>query len=268
MVAIVAGQNTLNVAMQQTAPPSGWWKPTPAAPIHWQWQIGTDFSYPSHVLPNVTVYDIDGFSTSAATVASLHALGCKVIAYFSFGTYENWRPDASKFTAADKGKSNGWPGEIWIDIRSANVRNIMAARMDIAVSKGFDALEPDNIDGYSNNTGFPLTAADQINFNTWIAQQCHARGLSVGLKNDVDQISQLVSQFDWVLNEECNQYSECGNLSLFVQAGKAVFQCEYSGSGYCSAMNSAHFNSMKRDMDLTAGASKRVPCIPDTQNTW
>lgn len=45
----------------------------------------------------------------------------------SAGTFEDWRPDASQFTAADKGASNGWPGESWIDTRSPNVRTIMAA---------------------------------------------------------------------------------------------------------------------------------------------
>jgi hypothetical protein len=249
-----------------SAPPSGWWKPSPAAPIHWQWQIGTPFSYPGHVIPNVTVYDIDAFDTPKSVVDSLHALGCIVIAYFSFGTWEDWRPDASLFPASVKGNNNGWPGEKWLDIRSETVKAIMADRLDMAVANGFDAVEPDNIDGYSNNSGFPLTASNQITYNRWIAQQCHARGLSVGLKNDVDQMSQLVGDFDWVLNEECNQYSECGNLSVFVNAGKAVFQCEYSGS-YCSAMNAAHFNSMRRNLDLTA-SGVRVPCIPDTQNHW
>ncbi len=249
-------------------PPGGIWKPTPEAPIHWQWQIGTDFNINSHVLPYVTVYDIDGFTTSASTVAALHALGCIVIAYFSFGTWEDWRPDQGQFTTAIKGKSNGWPGEKWIDIRSDLVKTIMAARMDLAKSKGFDAIEPDNIDGYSNSTGFPLTSANQLAFNKWIADQCHQRGLSVGLKNDIEQAPALQPYFDWCLNEESYKYSEWQNLAAFINAGKAVFECEYSGTGQCPTFNGLHINSMTRDMDLTAGASKRKPCIPDTQNTW
>ena len=46
-----------------------------------------------------------------------------------------------------------------MDIRSTVVRNIMTARMDLAVSKGCDGIEPDNVDGYESNTGFPITAA-------------------------------------------------------------------------------------------------------------
>jgi len=219
----------------------------------------------------VTVYDIDGFGNDASTVAYLHSQGFKVIAYLSFGTWEDWRPDASAFPSSVKGNSNGWPGEKWLDIRSDTVKSIMAARLDMIKQKGFDAVEPDNIDGYSNNTGFPLTAQDQINYNRWIAEQCHQRGLSVGLKNDVEQAATLQPYFDWALNEECYQYSECNSLKAFTNVNKAVFQVEYSGTGQCSTMKSLHFNSMTRDLDLVAPGSsgyKRTPCIPDTQNTW
>jgi hypothetical protein len=250
------------------SPPGGIWHPSPAAPIHWQWQIGTPFTM-SHVLPNVTVYDIDAFDTSASIVQSLHNLGCIVIAYFSFGTWEDWRPDQAQFPASVKGSNvEGWAGEKWLDIRSDAVKTIMAARLDLAKSKGFDAIEPDNIDGYDNKNGFSLKAIDQINYNLWIATQCHLRNLSVGLKNDIGQIPDLVNAFDWALNEECSQYNECDALLAFINANKAVFQVEYSTTGMCSWMNSHHINSMKRNRDLTSGASRRTPCIPDTQNTW
>jgi hypothetical protein len=148
----------------------------------------------------------------------------------------------------------------------------MAARLDMIKQKGFDAVEPDNIDGYSNNTGFPLTAQDQLNYNEWIAAQCHQRGLSVGLKNDIDQAVTLQPYFDWDLNEECQLYSECDNLQAFVGANKAVFQVEYQQKyESCTDMDSMHINSMVRDLDLvgpTDSGYVRVPCIPDNQNTW
>lgn len=248
---------------------TGWWQPTAERPIHWQWQIGTVFQYPAHVIPNVTVYDIDMFDTPASIVSQLHSIGCKVIAYISCGTWENWRPDASSFPASVKGNNvSGWAGEKWLDIRSSVVRDLMYARFLQAKQKGFDAVEPDNIDGYSNSTGFPLSASDQINYNRWIADTCHSLGLSVGLKNDIDQVAALVDYFDWALNEECNRYSECGNLNQFVARNKAVFQVEYRSRDLkCSAMNSARINSMLRDLNLTA-TGVRTPCIPDTQNNW
>lgn len=41
----------------------------------------------------------------------------------------------------------------------------MQARLDLAVQKGCDGVEPDNVDGYQNNSGFPLTAQDQLAYN-------------------------------------------------------------------------------------------------------
>src|SRR6185436_17118390 len=131
---------------------------------------------------------------------------------------------------------------------------IMQARMDMCKSKGFDGIEPDNIDGYTNNTGFPLTGPDQITYNTWLATQAHAKGLSIGLKNDIDQVAQLVNVFDWALNEQCNQYQECNTLVPFITANKAVFNAEYSGntSTFCPTMNTLKFSSIKKSIDLDA----------------
>jgi hypothetical protein len=84
------------------------------------------------------------------------------------------------------------------------------------------------VDGYQNNPGFPLTSSTQLDYNEFLATEAHSRGLSVGLKNDLDQVGALQSSFDWALNEECSQYSECGTLAPFTQAGKAVFHAEYS----------------------------------------
>lgn len=37
--------------------------------------------------------------------------------------------------------------------------------------------------------GFPLTANDQLDYNRFLAYEAHSRNLSVGLKNDLDQVS-------------------------------------------------------------------------------
>ncbi len=197
----------------------------PSVLTTWQWQLEgvLNTSY------EVDLYDIDLFDTSIATIAGLQADGRKVICYFSAGSYENWRNDATDFSAADYGRTlDGWEGERWLDIRSANVHQIMAARLDIAVTKGCDGVEPDNVDGYSNTSGFSLTADDQLAYNRYLANEAHKRGLSIGLKNDLDQISQLVEYFDFAVNEQCFEYAECDALSPFIDAGKAVFNAEYA----------------------------------------
>jgi hypothetical protein len=200
------------------------------------------------------MYDIDLFDNTAATIASLHASGRAVICYFST-QYENWRPDAASFVDSVLGANlDDWPGERYVDIRSPIVRAIMQSRLDLAVSKGCDGVEPDNVDEYTNTNGLSITAADQIDFNTFIATEAHARGLSVGLKNDLDQVATLQPHFDWVLNEQCNQYGECADLSAFVTANKAVFGTEYSGSAssFCPKMVSDKFSWLLKSLDLGA----------------
>ena len=129
---------------------------------------------------------------------------------------------------ADMGNAlDGWAGERWLDTRSANVRAVMMARMDLAKSKGCDGVDPDNVDGYTNKPGFPLTAATQLDYNRFLATQAHARGLAVGLKNGVAQLSDLASAFDFAVNEQCFQYNECSGYSVFTVQGKPVFNVEY-----------------------------------------
>jgi len=202
---------------------------------------------------DVDVYDIDLFDTSSADIAALKSAGRKVICYFSAGSYENWRDDKDDFPAAVIGDALvGWAGENWLDIRSEDVKTIMAARMDLAVSKGCDAVDPDNVDGYSNVSGFPLTAADQLAYNTWLAQTAHAKGLAVGLKNDLDQITDLVNYFDFAVNESCYDYSECGDLTPFTDDNKPVFGIEYAATTdvFCDKVNTLDFNFLYMNTDL------------------
>jgi hypothetical protein len=198
---------------------------TPVVGNTWEWQLtGTiDTSYA------VNVYDIDLFDAPQATINQLHQQNRWVVCYFSAGTAENWRSDYSKFTKADLGKGvSGWAGEKWVDTRSANVRSIMESRLDLAKSKGCDGVEPDNVDAYENNPGFPLTAATQLDYNQFLAAQAHQRGLKVALKNDNDQVQTLVSSFDFAINEQCHQYSECSVYQAFTNLGKPVFNAEYA----------------------------------------
>ena len=202
------------------------------------------------------MYDIDLFDNDAATVAALHAEGRKVVCYVNAGGWEDWRPDASRFPAEIIGANlDDWDGERWLDIRRIDLlAPIMEARMDSCQAKGFDGLEPDNIDGFLNDTGFPLTYDDQLEYNIWLAETAHARGLSIGLKNDMDQIADLLPHFDWALNEECFQYEECETLLPFIEAGKAVFNIEYrlETSEFCAEAKRLGFNSMKKNLDVDA----------------
>jgi hypothetical protein len=215
-------------AAPSPAPPpatAAWW--TPTASTTWQWQLTGTLD----TAVDASVYDIDLVDTSAATITALKAAGRKVVCYFSAGSAENWRPDYAQFAAADMGSPlAGWAGERWLDTRSANVRAIMAARLALARSKGCDGVEPDNVDGYANATGFALTASDQIDYNRTLAASAHAQGLAVALKNDVAQLEALQPSFDFAVNEQCHEYAECGGYSVFTTQGKPVFNAEYKSS--------------------------------------
>jgi hypothetical protein len=223
----------------------------PAPHTTWQWQLTgrLNQSVPAKM------FDIDLFDNSASVVAALHRQGAHVICYLDVGTWENFRPDAGKFPKSVLGKPNGWPGERWLDIRQLSVLEpIMRARMELCKHKGFDGIEPDNVDGYENDTGFPLTSSEQLTYNKWVARTAHSLGLSVALKNDVDQASQLEPYFDFALDEQCFQYNECYKLRPFVAAHKAVFEVEYylPTSSFCARANADGFMSMRKNINLTA----------------
>lgn len=175
-----------------------------------------------------SVYDVDLFDTSKEKIAALQVQGKKVVCYFSAGSYEDWRSDAKLFPQKSLGKVlDGWEGERWIDVRSKKVRSLMRERLDLAVAKGCNGVDPDNIDGYTNKTGFPLRYADSLSYNRFLAQEAHARGLAVGLKNGMDMLPDLVASFDFAVNEQCNEYHECDVYRDFIKLGKPVFNIEY-----------------------------------------
>jgi hypothetical protein len=237
--------------------PTTRWKPT--ANTSWQIQLASgaiDTSF------NVTAYDIDLFDTPQATIDALHAAGRKVICYFSAGSHEDWRADAGQFpTSAIGNPLDGWPGERWLDTRSTAVRDRMLARMDLAKSKRCDAVDPDNVDGYTNSPGFALTAATQLDYNRFLARAAHDRGMAVGLKNDMDQIAQLVADFDFTVNEQCFEFDECDTLTPFIAANKPVFQLEYGGSSraaaVCSSANARNFDTLVKNLSLDVS---RIAC--------
>jgi hypothetical protein len=225
-----------------------WWVPAPHTT--WQWQL----TGPVDTSVDAQMYDVDLFDVSADVVSALHQQGRSVVCYMSAGTYEAWRPDAHDFPAAVLGASLGqWSGERWLDIRQLDALGpIMQRRLDLCQAKGFDGVELDNVDGYTNASGFPLNASDQLVYNAWLADQAHARGLSVGLKNDLEQIPELLVSFDWALDEQCFEYDECDQLQPFVQAGKAVFEVEYnlSPASFCRRATAMQFNAIRKNLAL------------------
>jgi hypothetical protein len=179
------------------------------------------------------VVDVDLFDIRKRTVSALKAQGKRVICYMSAGSWENWRPDKADFPAAVKGNPyDGWPGERWLDIRNLAVLGpIMQARLDLCKRKGFDAVDPDNVDGYQADTGFPLTRSDNVRYLKFLAREAHKRGLAIGLKNAGDISRFVLNNVDFAVTEDCFDQGWCRTSRNFIAAGKPVFAIEYTDNG-------------------------------------
>lgn len=224
-------------------------RPEPGS--NWQYQLSGTLD----LEVEADVFDIDGFETKASQVAALHDNERYAICYISAGAWERWRPDASDFPKRLLGRTNGWPGERWLDIRRLQVlKPIFRDRLDMCEAKGFDAVEFDNVDGFRNRSGWPLRGKHQLRFNRFLAGAAHYRGLAAGLKNDLSQIETLVDDFDFAVNEQCWQYEECGRLRPFTQADKAVFNVEYhlQRSEFCKKSIERGFGAIRKRLSLGA----------------
>lgn len=267
---VVAGSLSWSTTAATAASP---W--VPAQGLRWQYQLQNKVKTTLCVVPvirgngscvrpdvyDVDLYAVDGVTPNTVSVAQIHAVGAHAVCYVDAGSWENFRPDSAAFPESVRGLSNGWPGERWLDIRATGVLlPIMDARVAKCVTAGFDAVEFDNVDGYTNNTGFPLTAADQLTFDTALAAIAHTHGLSVGLKNDLDQLTALQDTFDFAINEQCAQYKECAAYDGWTAAGKAVVEVEYRGRApiYCADAVAHHRDAIHKYLALKAGPWK--PC--------
>lgn len=229
---LFCGQGSVAVA-------AGRWIPEPGT--GWWWQL--EDVQTLDIGRDVEVFDIDLFEgIDSGKIAELRAAGKRVICYFSAGTLEPWRPDAARFSREaliDGAVLPQFDQETWLAIGDrgvlqAVIEPIMLARLDLAQDAGCDAVEPDNVDGFANaETAGAISRFDQLRYNRWLAEAAHARGLGVGLKNDVEQLQALEPWFDFAVNEQCYGYDdECvAYEATFLANGKAVFNQEYGDGG-------------------------------------
>jgi hypothetical protein len=232
---------------------AGWWHPSVG--LSWQWQLSDPEIDPSI---EADVYDVD-LDVDAAIIDELHAKGRRVICYISVGSYEDWRPDKDQFPAEVLGNDyDGWPGEKWLDIRRIDLlAPIMLARMDLCASRGFDALEPDNMEIYDNDTGYPLTYDDQLKYALWLAGEAHQRGLAIGQKNASDQTGALVDIYDFAITEDYFFYDEAEMMTPYIEAGKPVFAAEYTDLpgdfvAFCKKSKEFNFSTIRKNRSLDA----------------
>jgi endo-alpha-1,4-polygalactosaminidase (GH114 family) len=238
-----------------TKPPqeNTWW--TPKQGQSWQIQYTGEIDLDM----DADIYNLDLFETPTEDIQALHARGVRVLCYINAGAWEDWRPDRDEFPEGVLGEEyEGWPGERWLDIRRIDLlAPIMTARLGLCAQKGFDGVDPDNLDGYTNQTGFPLTAEDQLAYNRWLAEAAHQQGLAIGLKNDPDQVGELVTLFDWMTVESCFYEGWCDQVTSFIKANKPVFAIEYTDNGmqlseFCDQAASLSIDAILKHRSLDA----------------
>ncbi len=265
--------STTTTTAASTVQTTSWWRPPVS--VEWQWEIDHPLNLSSASdmgtgvtsalgtpAPNPTVYDIDGFDNPETTIASLHAAGDHVICYIEVGAAENYRSDYSAFPSDDLGAvMGGYPSERYLDINDPAVVKVIEARISMCASKGFDAVEPDIDDSYTDATGFTITQSQNVAYDTTLAAYAHSLGLGWALKNGDDPsfAAAMEPVADFALDEQCHQYDTCGSFSPFVAAGKAVLEVEYSLSPaqFCPAADAAGQDAMAMNVNLDGG---RLPC--------
>lgn len=202
-----------------------WWQPRAGVTFDWyldDLKAGDTFS--------AEVVDVDAFTTSPELVAQLHAQGKKVIAYVSMGTIENDRPDARLLPKEVIGKTyRDWPKEKWLDIRQLDkLKPWLTSRFNMIISKGFDALEPDNLDSYTNDSGFAISEGDVRKYCDLLIDLSHKNGLGIGQKNVQDLTDAYSSKFDWALTEDAFKQQWQDQLKPYIALHKPVFAVEYT----------------------------------------
>jgi hypothetical protein len=236
----------------------------PSVMASWQWQLACDTD-PTCTDLSVEVdwYDVDWEETPAATVDAIHEVGAHAACYISAGTWEDWRGDRAAFPPEVIGRAYpGWPGERWLDIRQIDtLLPIMEARMAACREKGFDGVQLDNVDGWENDPGFPLTQQDYAAYSARLANLAHQMGLSAGWENAAENVPALLPYFDWFIMESCTAWGECELAAPMVEAGKFVGAVEYDAAyqdlSFCETYAALGISGMFKTLDLN---SYRLAC--------
>jgi hypothetical protein len=232
-------------------------------------------------------------------VRALHAAGTYSICYVEAGAWQPSFPDRGDFAPADYGhraaryRLVGFGGEWWFDLRGFRgyvtergstlrgaARNIaagLARRIRECALEGQDAVEADDLDGYTNRgangvagAGWHLTRADALGFERWLAWTAHHDGLAIFQKNDDADAGVDAHTFDGMINEECNHYRDpCagpgGDGTPYLRRGKPVLDAEYTADGettarFCAADRRAGIAGALFDVALDGRAYE--PCAP------
>jgi len=135
------------------------------------------------------------------------------------------------------------------DAKRREIATIVGARIAGCRASGFDAIEIDNLDSYTRSQN-RLDEDDAVAMIRLFADRAHDEGMAIAQKNAAELVDRRSAMgTDFVIAEECNEYSECGDYTAVY--GTAVLVVEYSSSAF--AAGCAAFPGLSivlRDRDL------------------
>jgi hypothetical protein len=159
----------------------------------------------------------------------------------------------------------GWPDEYILDVSTRAKRMAIAAvqdkTVDLCKTKGFDAVEFDNLDSYSRSH-HEFTLTDDIALARMLVERAHGDGLAAGQKNtpELGKRGRDLIHFDFAVSEECYRYNECSSYTSVY--GARVIDIEYTDdlrgtfASDCSAKSIPPMTIL-RDVNLTTPKSKK-----------
>jgi Glycoside-hydrolase family GH114 len=151
-----------------------------------------------------------------------------------------------------------WPGEYILDTSTAAKRTGIATIengwIDGCASKGFQAIEPDNLDSWTRSKNL-LTQANNVAMATLLASHAHSDSLAIAQKNtsDLGSTGKTTVKFDFAIAEECQEYTECDSYTG--PYGNNVIEIEYTDnprSAYTTACanQGKNISVILRDRDV------------------
>ncbi len=263
IAATAAIATCVTTATVSAAPPA-----KPPVNAKFDYQIGGDYAPPA----GVSVASRDWFIGS-----QLPGSGYTICYVNAFQTQDDEpgvnRPDErsnwpSELVLTELGDDPNWGGEYLIDISTAASRNAalnhLKQMIDTCATKGFEAVEYDNLDSWTRFDGTPLEGqvpfgqAEAVAFAGLLTDYAHGKGLAVGQKNTPQlgrNVSLNVVGFDFAVAEECGFYRECPDYTNVF--GNNVIVIEYTNAGFRRACNvvGASVSVVRRDVNVTAPGS-------------
>lgn len=235
----------IGIAVVIAAPAADAYEPPPPNTV-FDYQIGGD--YPP--APEVEAVSRDWFSGSPAG-GGIYSV-CYVNGFQTQADERGTdRPDERgnwprRLVLERLGDDPNWGGEYLVDIRSG-ARRRRAARwvgqmIEGCATKGFDAVEFDNLDSWTRFDGTPLARrvpfgrTDAVAYAALLADRAHALDLAVAQKNTVQlKPEEAIGKvgFDFAIAEQCARYRECDRYRRLF--GDRVIDIEYRRRDFARA---------------------------------